>query len=120
MVSSCSILAFKNAESCVGEIARFFSYSPKRQRLLDKAIDLLDSAGSSVKAKKLKDACRTRWVQRIESYTTFLELHEAVHQSLEAIVHPHLTSLVQDGVGTLTQSLRPMAFFTNCSRLSSW
>ena len=69
----------------LGEIARFFSYSPKRQRLLDRAIDWCDS---SSKAKKLKDACRTRWVERIESYTMFLELHEAVHTSLDAIVNP--------------------------------
>ena len=85
VVSSCSIQAFKNAETYVGEIARFFSYSPKRQRLLDKAIDKCDS---SPRAKKLKDACRTRWVERIESYAIFLELLPAVHTTLNAIVHP--------------------------------
>lgn len=68
VVSSCPIQAFKNVESCVGEMARFFKYSPKRQRLLDKAIDLCYCNSSSQKAKKLKDACRTRWVERIESY----------------------------------------------------
>ena len=31
VVSSCSILPLKNAKSCLGEIARFFSYSAKRQ-----------------------------------------------------------------------------------------
>ena len=31
VVSACKIQAFKNAESYVGEIARFFSFSPKRQ-----------------------------------------------------------------------------------------
>ena len=81
VVSSCSIQAFKNAETYVGEIARFFSYSPKRQRLLDKC-------DSSPRAKKLKDACRTRWVERIESYAIFLELLPAVHTTLNAIVHP--------------------------------
>ena len=30
-IVSCSILPFKNAESCLGEIARFFSYSAKRE-----------------------------------------------------------------------------------------
>lgn len=87
IVSSCTISAFKNAESCIGEIARFFSHSAKRQRLLDRAIDV---SSSSSRAKKLKDACRTRWVERIESYTTFMELHEAVHTSLDAMAHPSL------------------------------
>ena len=31
VVSACKIQAFKNAESYVGEIARFFSFSPERQ-----------------------------------------------------------------------------------------
>lgn len=86
LVSSCSILAFKSAESCIGEIARFFSYSAKRQRLLDKAIEVK----SHSRANKLKDACRTRWVDRIESYTIFMELHEAIHSSLDAMAHPSL------------------------------
>ena len=64
VVSACSIQAFKNAELYVGEIARFFNYSAKRQRLLDNAIDSTDSAP---RAKKLKDACKTRWVERIDS-----------------------------------------------------
>jgi hypothetical protein len=68
----------------VGEIARFFSFSVKRQRALDKAIEVCTSGA---KAKKLKDACRTRWVYRIDSYVVFLELLPAV---LDAIVHPSM------------------------------
>lgn len=55
---------FKNAESYPGEIARFFCYSAKRQCLLDTAVD---NISTPIKAKKLKDACRTRWIQRIDS-----------------------------------------------------
>ena len=87
VVSACSIQAFKNAESYVGEIARFFNYSAKRQRLLDRCVEHCDS---TPKAKKLKDACRTRWVERINSYTVFLELLPAFHLCFEAIVHPQL------------------------------
>ncbi len=76
IVSACGIQAFKNAESYVGEIARFFGYSPKRQRLLDKAIE---ASSQSSKAKKMKDSCRTRWVERINSYYVFLELLPALH-----------------------------------------
>ena len=87
VVSACNTRAFKNAESCVGEISRLFKYSPKRQRLLDKAIDSCDSLTHS---KKLKDACRARWVERIDSYSVFLELLPFVLMSLQAIVHPGL------------------------------
>lgn len=41
-----------------------------------------------LKPKKLKDVCRTRWVERTDSYTVFLDLHEAVHTTLDAMVRP--------------------------------
>ena len=87
VVSACRIQAFKNAESYIGEIARFFNYSAKRQRLLDASIGACDSTPN---AKKLKDACRTRWIERIDSYAVFLELLPAVYLCLEAMVHPYL------------------------------
>lgn len=93
VVSACKIQAFKNAESYIGEIARFFNFSAKRQRLLDKAIEACDS---TPRAKKLKDACRTRWVERIDSYAVFLELLPALHMCLQAMVDPHL----HDDLGT--------------------
>ena len=68
VVSACSIQVFKNAESYIGEIARFFSYSAKWQRLLDASIEACDSTPN---AKKLKDSCRTRWVERIDLYAVF-------------------------------------------------
>ena len=85
VVSAYSIQAFKNAESYIGEIARFFNYSAKRQRLLDTSIEVCDSTPND---KKLKDACRTRRVERIDSYAVFLELVPALHLCLEAMVHP--------------------------------
>ena len=46
--------------------ARFFKFLAKRQRMLDETVDLLCPAE---KSKKLKDACRTCWIQRIDSLT---------------------------------------------------
>ena len=83
VVSACSIQTLKNAESYVGEIARFFSFSAKRQRLLDKAIE---ASNHTSKVRKLKDSCRTRWVERIDSYAVFLELLPALHTYLQAMV----------------------------------
>ena len=87
VVSACHIQAFKNVESYIGEIARFFKFSAKRQRLLDASID---ACGTVSDVKKLKDACRTRWVERIDSYAVFLELLPALQFCLEAMVHPQL------------------------------
>ena len=42
----------------------------------------------SAKAKKLKDACRTRWNQHIDSYIVILELLPAVNATLQAIISP--------------------------------
>jgi hypothetical protein len=73
IVSACRISSFKNTESYLGEISRFFQYSAKRQRFLDKAIECAESSSGA------KDVCRTRWVQRIDSYIVFEELLPAVH-----------------------------------------
>lgn len=35
--------------------------------------------------RKLKELCRTRWVEWLESFWTFLELYEGIHDSLQAI-----------------------------------
>ena len=48
----------------------------------------IDSFDSTPKAKKLKDACRTQWIERIDSYSVFLELLPLVCTCLQAIVHP--------------------------------
>ena len=85
IVSACKIMAFKNTESYIGEMARFFQYSPKRQRLLDAVIK---SLCPEAHATKLKDTCKTRWVQHIDSYATFMELLPAVHVTLLAMASP--------------------------------
>ena len=84
-IVSARIMAFRNTESYIGEMARFFQYSAQRQRFLDKAIDTMCPSSH---AKKLKNTCKTRWIQHIDSYTVFLELLPAIHTTLQAIVHP--------------------------------
>lgn len=117
VVSACSIQEFKNVESYVEEIARFFNYSAKHQWLLDRCIEHCDS---TPKAKKLKDAYRTRWVERIDSYTVSLGLLPALHLCLGAIVHSQLhhqlgTDCSWDG----RPSPELMAFFFSYRYLSS-
>ena len=69
-----------------GNVSFFFKSSFIRQRLLDKAIDLLVT--EKTHSKKLKDACQTRWLQHIDSFAVLLELLPAIHMSFQAIVNP--------------------------------
>ena len=85
VLSACKIMPFKNTESYIGEMALFFLFSAKRQHLLDRAISVSCQA---VHAKKLKDTCKTRWIQHIFSYAIFLELLPAMHMTLQAMVSP--------------------------------
>ena len=45
--------------------------------MLDQTVELC----LADKVKKLKDACRTRWIQRIDSYTVFMKLLCPCHGS---------------------------------------
>ena len=78
-------MAFRNTEYYIGEIVQFFQFSAKKQHLLDKAID---AVSPTVDAKKLKDTCKIRWIQHIDSYAVFLELLPATYTTLLAMVSP--------------------------------
>ena len=61
----------------------FFAAYPKRQRaLIEQAI--LDTQPAST-VHKLKDLCRTRWVQRIDAIEVFRSLHKSVVACMESI-----------------------------------
>jgi hypothetical protein len=82
VVSSCNIVAVKNAHSTIGEISRFFSFSPKRNVLFDRVVDLSEDA---LTAHKLKDVCRTRWIERVEAYETFFSLFASIVTAMQAM-----------------------------------
>ena len=85
IVKSCSIPQIRNASGLISEIANFLNYSPKRQDFFEHEIGA-ESPNKS--KKKLKDLCRTRWVQRIDSYTVFYDLHPCIVKTMKAI-HEH-------------------------------
>ena len=62
IVKACSLPKIRNASGVISEIANF---SPKRQHFFEHVIE---SDAPTEKKTKLKDLCRTRWVQRIDSY----------------------------------------------------
>ena len=58
-------------------IVRFFDNSPKRQNSLDSFIPEGESR------RKLKELCRTRWVERHDSFDVFLLLYQALAHCME-------------------------------------
>ena len=66
----------------VNRVLIFFSALPKRQRKLEEAIDRAE-AGSVV--KKLKDLCRTCWVERNDALYQFEKLHSSLVSCFETI-----------------------------------
>lgn len=82
IVKACSIPQIRNASSVISEVSKFFNYSPKRQHFFE---NVLDEVSPNEQKKKLKDVCRTRWVQRIDSYTVFFDLYSPMMKTMEAI-----------------------------------
>ena len=84
VVTSLQITSVHNMMSIVERVFHFFAAHPKRQRALEQAI--LDTQPAST-VHKLKDLCRTRWVQRIDT----IEVFRSLHQSVVACSEPRLT-----------------------------
>ena len=82
IVKACSLPKIRNASGVVSEIAKFFNYSPKRQHFFERVVQ---SVAPEEKKTKLKDLCRTRWVQRIDSYTVFHDLYSSIIKTMEYI-----------------------------------
>ena len=77
-----SLPQIRNAGGLVSEIAKFFNYSPKRQHFFEHVVE---AEAPNESKKKLKDLCRTRWVQRIDSYSVFHDLYPSLIKTMEAI-----------------------------------
>ena len=74
-----SVVVKMNKIRCIQE---FFDH-PKRMELLLKLTD--ESDIPNVEKKKLKDCCRTRWVQRVDSFEIFLQMFKVVCRALNHI-----------------------------------
>ncbi len=101
IVKACSIPQIRNANGVISEIAKFFNYSPKRQHFFEQTIDK-ESPNES--KKKLKDLCKTRLVQRIDSYTVFYDLYPCIIKTMEAISTQRSTSEWSWDTETLTKA----------------
>ena len=82
VVKSLQVTSVQNMMECLGRVYRFFAAHPKRQRALEEAIS---SCSPATRVTKLKDMCRTRWVQRIDAIQIFLLLHHSIITCMERI-----------------------------------
>ena len=82
VVKSLQITSVRNMMGVVGRVFQFFAAHPKRQRALEKTIDEVNPES---RVRKLKDLCRTRWVQRIDAMQVFCSLHQSVVVCMESI-----------------------------------
>ena len=87
---SCTQLEVQCMMSTLKDVALFFKYSPKRQRLLESCIETVNSerisAGNSkINNQKVKLLCETRWVERHTSLEEFEEMYAGVIECLSKI-----------------------------------
>jgi hypothetical protein len=82
VVKSLQITSVHNMMNVVERVYQFFSAHPKRQRAFENSIH--ETLPSSTK-NKLKDVCRTRWVQRIDAFSVFCSLYQAIVDCMETI-----------------------------------
>ena len=79
VVEAMNIVSVRNMLNTLKEVYLFFHGSAKRQQLLERMInDMSDS-----NKHKLKNLCKTRWVERHEAFHTFAELYRPIVQSLD-------------------------------------
>ena len=105
VVSACkinSVVVMMNKLRCVQEF-------PKRLSLLSGMIDECDLP--QIKKKRLKDCCRpTRWVQRVESFTIFLDLFKVICDALS-----HISENVGDNWNSDSMTLASCHLLSICN-----
>ena len=84
VVKSCTIREIRNTMQSADKVSRFFSNSPKRQLAMEKCIDNLFA---NEKHRKIKEMCRTHWIERYEAFESFVDLFMPIVCCLEEIAN---------------------------------
>ena len=79
VVKSLEEASIRNMIGIVNSVSIFFAAHPKRQRKLEETTQ----PESSV--RKLKDLCRTRWIERIDALDRFQALHPSIVACMDSI-----------------------------------
>ena len=86
VVQACNIPFVRNMMCTADQVVKFFEYSPKKQTVHEKLI--AETVNDETSRTKLKQLCRTRWVERHDAFSVFLDFFPAIVQTLE-----HFTKL---------------------------
>ena len=70
---------------CCRELCSFFDNFPKRQSFMNIVID---AHSPESKKRKLKNVCKTRWVERHSTFETIFDLYECIVLTLDEICEP--------------------------------
>ena len=82
VVKSLQVTSVRNMMGVINRAYQFFAAHPKRQRALEEAVSSTQPASAHA---KLKDLCRTRWVQRIDALQVFQTLNPSTVACMERI-----------------------------------
>lgn len=120
MVSSFEEVSIRNMIGVINRVSVFFSAHPKRQRKLEEAIDETQPQST---VHKLKDLCRTRWIERIDAFDRFQKLHSSIVACMEGITSEGRSKWSPDSVTdastlllaiTTTEFLSALVITTGC------
>ena len=78
---SCQIPILSDVFNKVREVSDFFNSSASRLKFVETSITEMNLTSSN--SKKLKDVCRTRWIERIDGFSVFLNNFPAILRSFE-------------------------------------
>ena len=95
VVSSLEEVCGRNMIGVVNRVSKFFSAHPKRQRKLEEAIESTQPESS---VHKLKDLCRTQWIEKIDALHRFQKLHSSVVACMESISREGTRNWTPDSV----------------------
>lgn len=95
VVKSLQVTNVRNMMGIIGKVYYFFEGHPKRQTAFERAIE---GCQPESRVSKLKDLCRTRWVQRIDAFQVFKNLHPSVVGCFESITDQGLRKWSSDSL----------------------
>ena len=95
VVKSLEVSSIRIMMGILGRVFVYFAAHPKRQCILEKSIDDTQPASA---VHKLKDLCRTRWVQRLDSLNLFQSLYPSIVVCMENICTGGTTAWSADSV----------------------
>ena len=91
---------------CLFQVVTFFEWGPHKQQKLETNIEKLTTG---TKKTKLKELCRTRWVERHDAFEVFIDFLPAIVETLEE--YSQITSTRKPGMPSASDLLNAILKF---------